>query len=75
MFFIPSAVIATIFRWHQGSVRFRKILPAVVAGCISAAVFSFISKYADISLLKKLFGILLVITGMRELFYRERAAR
>lgn len=75
MFFIPSAVIATIFRWHQGSVRFRKILPAVVAGCISAAVFSFISKYADISLLKKLFGILLVFTGMRELFYRERAAR
>lgn len=75
MFFIPSAIIASVFRWKQGKLDLKKILPAILCGCISAAVFSQISKQMDISLLKKLFGGLLLLTGLRELFYRPRKAR
>lgn len=75
LFFLPAAVIASFFRWRQGTLNLSKVLPAIVAGCVSAAVFSFISRYTDISLIKKLFGILLLITGLRELFYRPRAAK
>lgn len=75
LFFLPAAIIASVFRWRQGALSLKKILPAIVAGCIAAAVFSFVSKQADLTVLKKLFGILLVLTGLRELFYRERAAR
>ncbi len=75
IFFIPSAIIASLFRWKQGSLDLKKILPAVVAGCISAAAFSLLSKHIDISLIKKLFGVLLLLTGIRELFYRPRKAK
>lgn len=75
LFFIPSAVIASIFRWKQGNLDIRKIIPAIVSGCILAFLFSLLSTRMDLPLLKKLFGILLLITGLRELFYRPRNAR
>ena len=70
LFFIPTAIIASLFRWHQGKLDIRTILPAIVAGCISAGCFSLLSKHIDIELLKKLFGILLLVTGIRELIYK-----
>lgn len=72
LFFIPSAIIASLFRWKQGTLNLKKILPAIIAGCISAACFSFLSRHMDISILKKLFGILLLATGLRELFYKPK---
>ncbi len=75
LFFIPSAVIASIFRWKQGSLNVRKILPAIIAGCIAAAIFSLVGKQLDTIIIKKLFGGLLLITGIREICYRERKAR
>lgn len=75
LFFIPSAMIATFFRWKQGALSFRKVLPAVIAGCVAAAVFSWISLRIDTGLIRKLFGGLLLATGIRELFYRPRKAR
>lgn len=75
LFFIPSAIVASLFRWKQGALDIKKILPAVIAGCISAGIFAWISKSLDITLLKKLFGVLLLFTGLRELFYLPRKAR
>ncbi len=75
LFFLPSALIATLFHRKQGSVELRKILPAMIWGSIAAALFSFIGLRADTELLKKLFGGLLLLTGLKELFYRPRKAR
>ena len=75
LFFLPSAFISTCFRQKQGMVCIKKVLPAVIAGCITAALFSYIGKQIDTGLLKKIFGGLLLFTGMRELFYRPRNAR
>ena len=75
LFFIPSALIASLFRWKQGQLKISKVLPAIVAGCIFAAVCSLISKNTSVDLIKRLFGGLLLITGVRELFYRPRNAR
>ena len=72
LFFIPSALIASFFRWKQGSLDIKKILPAIIAGSICAGIFSWVSAYLDIALLRKLFGFLLLATGVRELFYRPR---
>ena len=71
LFFIPSAVIASLFRWKQGKLNIKKIFPAILAGCTGAALFSFISKQLDINALKKCFGILLLGTGIRELIYKN----
>lgn len=75
LFFLPSALIACIFRWKQGAIRWKKILPAMVSGCIAAALFSWLGGMFQIELLKKLFGGLLILTGLRELFYRPREFR
>lgn len=72
LFFIPAAVIASLFRWKQGSLNLAKILPAMIAGCIAAAVFSLLGKSWDLMLIKKIFGGLLLITGIRELLYKGK---
>lgn len=75
LFYIPSALIACIFRWKQGGIEIRKVLPAIIAGCIFAGLFSYVSSLLDVQLLKKLFGILLLFIGIKELFYRPRKAK
>lgn len=75
MFFLPSALIACLFRWRQGALRLDKALPAMIAGCAFAGLFAWLSTVIDIGILKKLFGCLLLATGIRELFYRPRKAK
>ena len=75
LFFIPSALIACLFRWKQGAIQWKKILPAMVSGCIAAALFAWLGGNINLVLLKKLFGGLLLVTGLRELFYRPREFR
>ena len=75
LFFIPSAIIASLFRWKQNSLHLRNILPAIIAGCISAAICSLIRNHINVAYLKKVFGILLLFAGLRELFYRPRKAK
>ena len=40
LFFIPSALIACMFRWQQGRLEVRKILPAILAGITAGTVTS-----------------------------------
>ena len=75
LFFIPTAVVATIFRWRQGSLPLKKIWPAILSGCISAVLFTMLSKLMQPQLIQTLFGILLIGTGIRELLYRPRKAK
>ena len=73
LFFLPSAAISCYLRWKQGAVTLRKVLPAILTGCAAAAVFSLISTRIDLEILKKLFGVLLLATGIRELCYRPQS--
>lgn len=72
LFFLPAASVACLFRWKQGAVKLKNILPPIIAGCIAAAAGSWIGTHPDLQLLKKLFGGLLILTGLRELLYRPR---
>ena len=53
-------------------VPLKKILPAIVSGGVAAGIAAWLSAGLDLDLLKKLFGGLLIITGLRELTYREK---
>ena len=75
MFFLTAAGAVSLLRWRKGTLNFQKLLPAIIAGCIAAAVFSWLRGYIQSALTDKLFGILLIITGLRELFYRPRNAK
>lgn len=71
LFFLPSAFISCLFRWKQGSLNLFKILPAIIAGCLGALLFAQLGINLDTKLLKKLFGWLLIITGIRELTFKD----
>ena len=72
MFFIPSAVITSLFRLKQGKLDIKRILPALAAGCAGAVLFTILGNRIDEAILRRPFGILLLVTGVRELFYRPR---
>lgn len=72
MFFLTAAGTVTIFRWRKGTLQFRQILPAAIAGCLSAGIFTLVAQHIHPEFLKKCFGVLLLFTGVRELFYRPR---
>ena len=72
LFFLPASAIFCLFRLKQGALNLRACLPGMLAGCAAAALGSWISSTADTAILRKPFGILLLATGFRELFYRSR---
>lgn len=72
LFFLPAALISCGFRWRQGSLDLSRIFPAIAAGSLGAGLCALLASRLDIQLLQKLFGILLILTGLRELFYRQR---
>ena len=74
LFFLPAALIACFFRKTQGLLPVKTVVPAILSGCISAAVFSFLGTGWDSEILKKIFGVLLIFTGLRELLYKEKKA-
>ena len=73
LFFLPSALIACLFRLKQGTLKIRPVIPAVIAGCLAAGIFSFVSTILDVEILKKGFGIVLIAAGVRELFYKGKS--
>ena len=75
MFFIVAAGTVSLFRWKKGSLDMKSILPAIISGCIAAGLCSWVGTQIDQTVLRKIFGGLLLITGLRELFYRPRKAK
>lgn len=75
LFFLPTALIASFFRWKKGKLEFKKILPAMIGAVAAAIFFTRISRHVSSDSLRAPFGILLLITGLRELFYRPRKAK
>ena len=72
MFFLPAALIAAIFHWRQGRIPIKKLLLPILSGCIAAGFFALIGQKMNTESLQKLFGVLLLFTGMKELLYRPR---
>ena len=72
LFFIPAAMISSIFRWKQGTITISSSLPSMVAGSVAAVGCSILSTRVDPHVLDKLFGVILIGAGIRELFYKGK---
>ena len=75
MFFIAAAGSVSIFRWRKGDLQIKTILPTVIGGCIAAGLCSWLGSQIDQHVIQKIFGVLLLITGIWELCYRPRNAK
>ena len=72
MFFIPCAFVATAFRWKQSKLPLPIALPAVLGGLAGALLGNFLGPALDTGLLKKAFGILFILTAIRELRWKQK---
>ena len=70
LFFLPSAAISTLLRRKHNKIAKQPAITAAIAGCAAAVIFSLISKTIDTAFLRKILGGLLIMTGIREVFYR-----
>ena len=71
LFFLPSALICSVFRIKKGALNIKAVLPAIIAGFISAAFFSILGRNVHLAFIQKLFGILLLFTGVREIIQKN----
>lgn len=72
LFFLPTAACALVFHIKNRLIRLRVVLPAAIAGCLTAAGAAALATAMDTGLLRRLFGGFLVIVGLTELFSRQR---
>ena len=70
MFFLPCALVATAFRWKQSKLPLPIALPAVLGGVLGAALGCVLGPQINADLLKKAFGILFILTAIRELRWK-----
>lgn len=75
MFFIPAALTASTVRLFRGGIPLKKIILPALVGCVSATAFAIAGSHMDTGYLKKAFGILLIITGIREILYQPQRFR
>ena len=68
LYFLPTATAALILHSKNHYIAWKAVIPAVLCGCVTAGLLSFVAMQMDLGLLKKLFGGFLIITGLSELF-------
>lgn len=72
MFFIPCALAVSIFRWRQGKLDLKLTAIAIAAGCLGGVLGNIWRQSLDMELMRRIFGGLFVICGIRELLYRPK---
>ena len=68
VFFIPTAISAIIIGIKNKNIQWKLAIPIVIAGIIGATISAKISTKMDVGLLRKLFGIFLLIIACYEIY-------
>lgn len=68
LYFLPTAATALPAHFKNGYIEKAALLPAVSAGLAGTALASWAATSMDVELLRKCFGVFLLIVGTRELF-------
>lgn len=71
LFFIPIAALSVIIYHIKGLIDWKTALPFAALGIISSFAGSYLANVIDGKLLSKIFGVLLLIMGLRQLFSRN----
>jgi len=68
VFFIPTAIASIIISIKNKNILWKEALPVVFAGIIGATISAITSSKMNVDLLKKLFGIFLLIIAIYEIY-------
>ena len=67
LYFLPTSVGALIFHIKNKMICWKAVIPAVLCGCVTAALAAWFSASMEVGLLRKLFGGFLIVVGLNEL--------
>ena len=70
LYFLPTAAAAILFHAKNRLIAWKAVLPAALAGCVTAALGAFIAVGLEMSLLQKLFGGFLLLVGLEEVILK-----
>ncbi len=70
-YFLPTAIGSLFFHIKNKLVDWSVFIPASITGVIFAAITSYLIQDMDVSLLKRIFGVMLLYVGIRELFAKS----
>ena len=68
VYFLPTAAAALPAHFKNGCVEKKVLLPAICAGLVCSALTAWAATALDVELLRRCFGVFLLIIGVRELF-------
>ena len=68
IYFLPTAATALPAHVRIGYIEKAALLPAILAGLAGTALAAWAATAMDVELLRKCFGVFLLIIGLRELF-------
>ena len=70
LYFLPTAVCSLFFHVKNRQIVWRAVIPAAIAGCLTAIPGALLAASLDTGLLRKLFGGFLILVGLSELFLK-----
>lgn len=71
LFFLACAPAALVSHAKNRLIDRQAVVWAAPAGCLTAAAAAYLASIVEVSLLRRGFGVLLLIVGFRELFHRK----
>lgn len=74
LFFLPAAFLSCLFRVSQKHICWKIVIPAIIGGCFACILLSRISAGWDLEGIQKAFGVLLILVGIKEVFFHEKKA-
>lgn len=73
IFFIPIALTAVIIYSRKGIIKFKQIIPIIIAGMFASITVGYFVKFLDTGLLRKIFGGFVLVYGIIQLFTKNKS--
>ena len=71
IFFIPIAMLSLYYHHKNKLIEWQKIVPVLITGTIFVIIFSLIANSIDNIILQKVFGLFVILAGVRETFSKK----
>ena len=71
MFFIPIALLAVIIFYYKKQISYKKFIPIIIGGLFGVVIGWLLSGIFGATIVTKIFGALLIILGVREMFIKR----
>lgn len=72
LFFIPCAIVAVIIHTKNKLIKWKAVLPIILGGIPGVVLGSFLAGKFGSDMLSKIFGGLLILLGIKELFFSPK---